>query len=115
MLENETNFFFKKSQEKIIFNHKREITELIRPINYTWKNLYKMMNMIKTLWRMNKFDINFTLNSQELHKIIYTNLKYCERIPNLNLKNNVLESKINSFFQTNLFEILPKEKKLYDL
>ena len=72
MLENETNFFFKKSQEKIIFNHKREITELIRPINYTWKNLYKMMNMIKTLWRMNKFDINFTLNSQELHKIIYT-------------------------------------------
>ena len=115
MLENETNFFFKKSQEKIIFNHKREITELIRPINYTWKNLYKMMNMIKTIWRMNKFDINFTLNSQELHKIIYTNLKYCERIPNLNLKNNVLESKINSFFQTNLFEILPKEKKLYDL
>ena len=115
MLENETNFFFKKSQEKIIFNHKREITELIRPINYTLKNLYKMMNMIKTLWRMNKFDINFTLNSQELHKIIYTNLKYCERIPNLNLKNNVLESKINSFFQTNLFEILPKEKKLYDL
>ena len=115
MLENETNFFFKKSQEKIIFNHKREITELIRPINYTWKNLYKMMNMIKTLWRMNKFDINFTLNSQELHKIIYTNLKYCERIPNLNLKNNVLESKINSFFQTNLFAILPKEKKLYDL
>ena len=84
MLENETNFFFKKSQEKIIFNHKREITELIRPINYTWKNLYKMMNMIKTLW-------------------------------SLNLKNNVLESKINSFFQTNLFEILPKEKKLYDL
>ena len=115
MLENETNFFFKKSQEKIIFNHKREVTELIRPINYSWKNLYKMMNMIKTLWRMNKFDINFTLNSQELHKIIYTNLKYCERIPNLNLKNNVLESKINSFFQTNLFEILPKEKKLYDL
>jgi len=115
MLENETNFFFKKSPEKIIFNHKREVTELIRPINYSWKNLYKMMNMIKTLWRMNKFDINFTLNSQELHKIIYTNLKYCERIPNLNLKNNVLESKINSFFQTNLFEILPKEKKLYDL
>ena len=115
MLENETNFFFKKSQEKIIFNHKREITELIRPINYTWKNLYKMMNMIKTLWRMNKFDINFTLNSQELHKVIYSNLKYCERIPNLKLKNNVLESKINSFFQTNLFEILPKEKKLYDL
>ena len=115
MLENETNFFFKKSQEKIIFNHKREVTELIRPINYSWKNLYKMMNMIKTLWRMNKFNINFTLNSQELHKVIYSNLKYCERIPNLKLKNNVLESKINSFFQTNLFEILPKEKKLYDL
>ena len=65
MLENETNFFFKKSQEKIIFNHKREITELIRPINYTWKNLYKMMNMIKKIWKMNKFDINFTLISQE--------------------------------------------------
>ena len=115
MLENEENFFFKKSPEKIIKNYKKEITELISPINYSWKSLYKMMNKIKTIWRMNIFDINFTLDSQELHKIIYTNLKHCERIPNLNLKNNVLESKINSFFQTNLFEILPKEKKLYDL
>ena len=115
MLENEENFFFKKSPEKIIKNYKKEITELISPINYSWKSLYKILNKIKTIWRMNIFDINFTLDSQELHKIIYTNLKHCERIPNLNLKNNVLESKINSFFQTNLFEILPKEKKLYDL
>lgn len=71
------------------------------------------MNKIKIEWIMNKFDINYNLNAQELHKIIYTSLKYCDRIPNLKLKNKVLENNINSFFQSNLFEILPKEKQLY--
>ena len=75
-----------------------------------------MMNKIKIIWRKKKFDdIKFTLNSQGLHKIIYTNLKYCDRIPNLNLKNKIFEREINSFFQSNLFEILSKEKKLYDI
>ena len=114
MLDSDINPFFLNTKEKNI-KPKKQITEFIRPINYSWKQLYKMMNKIKILWRLDKFDINFTLNSQELHKIIYTNLKNCDKIPNLKLKNNVLESKIFSFFQSNLFEILPKEKKLYDL
>ena len=46
MLENEENFFFKKSPEKIIKNYKKEITELISPINYSWKSLYKILNKI---------------------------------------------------------------------
>ena len=114
MLDDDINPYFTNNKINFI-NNKKQITELISPINYSWKQLYKMMNKIKILWRMDKFDINFTLNSQELHKIIYTNLKYCDRIPNLNLKNKVLESKINSFFQSNLFQILPKEKELYNL
>ena len=114
MLDSDINPFFLNTKEKNI-KPKKQITEFIRPINYSWKQLYKMMNKIKILWRLDKFDINFTLNSQELHKIMYTNLKNCDKIPNLKLKNNVLESKIFSFFQSNLFEILPKEKKLYDL
>ena len=114
MLDENVNPYIKKAQENIII-HKKELTEFISPINYSWKQLYKIMNQIKTKWRMNTFDINFTLNSQELHNIIYTNLKNCNRLPNLNIKNNALESKVNSFFQTNLFEILPKEKQLYSL
>ena len=114
MLDDDINPYISNYKTKIISN-KKQITELISPINYSWKQLFKMMNKIKILWRMDKFDINFTLNSQELHKIIYTNLKYCDRIPNLKLKNKVLESKINSFFQSNLFEVLPKEKELYNL
>ena len=114
MLEENLNPFIKNNQERNIF-HKKQIIEFISPINYSWKQLYKITNKIKILWRMDKFDINYTLNMQELHKIIYTNLKYCNKIPNLKLKNKILESDINSFFQSNLFDILPKEKKLYDL
>ena len=105
-----------KCKNGINIKHKDQIIEFKNPINYSWKQLYSMMNKIKIIWRKKKFDdIKFTLNSQELHKIIYTNLKYCNRIPNLNLKNKIFESEINSFFQSNLFEILPKEKKLYDI
>jgi len=113
MLEDNLNPFIKNNQQKIIF-HTNQIIEFISPINYSWKQLYKIMNKIKIIWRLDKFDINYTLNKQELHKIIYTNLKYCDKIPNLELKNNILTSDINSFFQSNLFDIIPKEKKLYD-
>ena len=98
-----------KCKNGINIKHKDQIIEFKNPINYSWKQLYSMMNKIKIIWRKKKFDdIKFTLNSQELHKIIYTNFKYCDRIPNLNLKNIIFESEINSFFQSNLFEILPK-------
>jgi hypothetical protein len=50
-----------------------------------------------------------------LHKIIYTNLKHCIKEQNLKLKNKTIESDINSHFQSNLLDILPKEKKLYDI
>ena len=112
MLDKDINPYFKKNNKTIII-HKKEMTENISPINYSWKELYRIMNKIKIEWIMNKFDINYNLNAQELHKIIYTNLKHCDRIPNLKLKNKVLENNINSFFQSNLFEILPKEKQLY--
>ena len=114
MLEDNLNPFNTNNQEKNIFHINQKI-EFISLINYSWKQLYIIMNKIKILWRMDKFDINYTLNKQELHKIIYTNLKYCDKIPNLELKNNILASDINSFFQSNLFDIIPKEKKLYDL
>ena len=109
MLDDDINPYFTNYKINFI-NNKKQITELISPINYSWKQLFKMMNKIKILWRMDKFDINFTLNSQELHKIIYTNLKYCDRIPNLKLKNKVLESKINSFFNLIYSKFYPKKK-----
>ena len=75
MLEDNLNPFIKNNKQKIIF-HTNQIIEFISPINYSWKQLYKIMNKIKIIWRLDKFDINYTLNKQELHKIIYTNLKY---------------------------------------
>jgi hypothetical protein len=114
MLDNNINPYIKKNNNKIIL-HKNQIIDFIRPINYTWRQFLKMMNKIKTKWRFETFNINYSLELQELHKIIYTNLKHCIREPNLNLKNKIIESDINSFFQSNLLEILPKEKKLYDL
>ena len=114
MLDNNINPYIKKNNNKIIL-HKNQIIDFIRPINYTWRQFLKMMNKIKTKWRFETCNINYSLELQELHKIIYTNLKHCIREPNLNLKNKIIESDINSFFQSNLLEILPKEKKLYDL
>ena len=94
---------------------KRPTSEFINPINYTWKNIYKIMNKIKSIWRMNSFGTNFNLDIQQLFKIIYENLQSCDKEPNLKLKNNIIENDCTkSFFQSNLLEILPKEKNLYD-
>ena len=114
MLDININPYIKNNEKKIISN-KNQIIEFIRPIHYTWKQFFRMMNKIKTIWRLDTFNINYTLSLQELHKIIYTNLKHCIREQNLNVKNKILERDINSFFQSNLFEILGKEKELYDL
>ena len=114
MLDININPYIKNNEKKII-SDKNKIIEFIRPIHYTWKQFFRMMNKIKTIWRLDTFNINYTLSLQELHKIIYTNLKHCIREQNLNVKNKILERDINSFFQSNLFEILGKEKELYDL
>ena len=114
MLDININPYIKNNEKKIISN-KNQIIEFIRPIHYPWKQFFRMMNKIKTIWRLDTFNINYTLSLQELHKIIYTNLKHCIREQNLNVKNKILERDINSFFQSNLFEILGKEKELYDL
>ena len=114
MLDNNINPYIKKNSTKII-SSKNKIIDFIRPINYTWKEFFKMMNEIKTIWRIEKFNTNYSLNLQDLHKIIYTNLKHCIKEQNLKLKNKTIESDINSHFQSNLLDILPKEKKLYDI
>ena len=46
------------------------------------------------------------INNKEIKHFTPFNKKSIEKI---------FESEINSFFQSNLFEILPKEKKLYDI
>ena len=114
MLDININPYIKNNEKKII-SDKNQMIEFIRPMHYTWKQFFRMMNKIKTIWRLDTFNINYTLSLQELHKIIYTNLKHCIREQNLNVKNKILERDINSFFQSNLFEILGKEKELYDL
>ena len=114
MLDNNINPYIKKNSTKFI-SSKNKIIDFIRPINYTWKEFFKMMNEIKTIWRIEKFNTNYSLNLQDLHKIIYTNLKHCIKEQNLKLKNKTIESDINSHFQSNLLDILPKEKKLYDI
>ena len=93
---------------------KKNSLESINPKNYTWKQLFKIMNKIKYTWHMKKFDDNFTLDMQSLNKCIYTNLKYCEKIPNLILRNNILITDVNSFFQTNLFDYLTQEQEVFD-
>ena len=115
--ENETDHFNKeKTNQKGKISQKKISKELIRPKNYTWKGLFKIMNKSRKIWHMSKFndELTLTLDTQSLNKYIYSNLKYCNKNPNLRLKNNILESELNSFFQTNLFDILSEEKKLYD-
>ena len=92
---------------------KKSLTELISPINYTWKELFRLMNKIKIIWHMKKFDNSFTNDSQSLNKYIYSNLKYCNNVPNLRNKNNIIENEINSMFQTKLFDYFSEEIKLF--
>ena len=113
MLDNDINSLYGKNKSKII--NKKKFSSDIKLLNYTWKKMYKMMNKIKKMWYMNLFDINFNLDMQKLYKIIYQNLQFCDKEPNLKLKNNIIESNYNSFFQSNLLEILPNEKNMYDL
>ena len=95
-------------------NGQKNNKELISPLNYTWKGLFKLMNKIKLIWHKNKYDNVFMLDSQSLYKCIYNNLKFCNKTPNLRIKNNILETDINSFFQTNLFDYISEEQEIYD-
>lgn len=92
---------------------KKSLTELISPINYTWKELFRLMNKIKIIWHMKRFDNSFTNDLQSLNKYIYSNLKYCNNAPNLRNKNNIIENEINSMFQTKLFDYFSDEIKLF--
>ena len=107
------NINFNKTQNYI---PKKNSPELISPINYSWKKLFIIMNKVKFIWRTNpnKFDNGFILDIQALNKCLYTNLKCCENQPSHRLKNNILESDINSFFQTILFEYSSEEQEVYD-
>lgn len=106
---------FTRDISKRNYFQRKNSTELISPINYTWKQIYKFMNKIKLIWHMKKFDNSFTLDSQTLNKFIYSNLKYCNNAPNLRNKNKIIESDINSMFQTNLFDYFSQERKLFNL
>ena len=108
------NYFKDKINSKRNYNIQKNVRELISPINYTWKQLFKIMNKIKLIWHMKKFDNIFMLDSQSLNKCIYSNLKHCKKTQNFRLKNNILESDINSHFQTNLFEVLSEEQEIYN-
>ena len=45
---------------------------------------------------------------------MYTNLKYCNKTPNLELKNGIFENDNNSFFQTTLFHYITEEQEIFD-
>ena len=107
---------FIKNNSKITKKNglKKNQKELISPLNYTWKEIFKLMNKIKLIWHMRKFDNIFMLDTQALNKYIYNNLKFCNKTPNYRVKNNILESDINSFFQTNLFGYLSEEQEIFD-
>jgi hypothetical protein len=109
-----TPLFKYKKNIKRSYIPKKNTFKLISPKNYSWKELFKMMNKIKYIWHMKKFDVKFTLDMQSLNKCMYTNLKYCEKMPNLNLINNILITELNSFFQKNLFDYLIQEQEIYD-
>ena len=51
-------------------NGQKNNKELISPLNYTWKGLFKLMNKIKLIWHKNKYDNVFMLDSQSLYKCI---------------------------------------------
>ncbi len=93
---------------------KKNSFESKNPNNYSWKKLFIIMNKIKYTWHMKKFDNTFTLDMQSLNKCMYRNLKYCDKMQNLSLRNTILINDINSFFQTNLFDFLIQEQKVFD-
>ena len=88
-----------ETDKNILLSKKKRSKELISPINYTWKGIFKIMNKMKSIWCMNKFDNIFTLNKQSLYKFMYTNLKYCNKTPNLELKMVFLKMTIIHFFK----------------
>lgn len=83
-------------------------------MNYTWKDLFSLMNQLRILWCQRKFDNRITLELQYLYKFIKSNLKSCNTVPSLRHKNKILENDINSLFQTILFDFLFEEFALYD-
>ena len=112
MLDTDLSHFTRDISNRNYFQ-KKSLTELISPINYTWKELFRLMNKINIIWHMKRFDNSFANDLQSLNKYIYSNLKYCNNVPNLRNKNKIIENEINSMFQTKLFDYLSEEIKLF--
>ena len=95
-------------------NEKLAISEFIKLKNISWKLLFSLLNKVKSLWRMKRFNNELTLDSQSLSKIIFSKLMSCEENINLRNKNTILENEINTEFQTLLFDFLYEEQELYE-
>ena len=94
-------------------NEKLLLSEYIKLKNISWKILLCLMNKVKSLWRIKHFNNELTLELQSLSKDIFSKLKSCQENINLRNKNLILESDINTEFQTILFDFLYDEQELY--
>ena len=90
------------------------ISEFIKLKNISWKLLFCLLNKINSLWRIKHFNNELTLDTQTLSKIIFSKLKSCQENINLRDKNIILESEINTNYQTILLDFLYEEQELYD-
>ena len=94
-------------------NEKLLLSEFIKLKNSSWKQLYSLMNKVNILWRIKHFNNELTLEFQSFSKDIFSKLKSCPENLNLREKNVILESDLNTEFQTILFDFLYDEQELY--
>ena len=71
------------------------------------------MNKVNILWRIKHFNNELTLEFQSFSKDFFSKLKSCPENLNLREKNVILESDLNTEFQTILFDFLYDEQELY--
>ena len=86
----------------------------IKLYNYSWKELYGIMNRIKGIWGLNNYNHELLSEINQLNKILYSNLFQSNNMTDLRPKNSVLKNEINSLFQNTLFDFLYEEQDLYD-
>ena len=96
-----------------IKNKNFKLSEFIKLKNISWKLLFGLLNKVHILWRKNHFNNELTLEFQSLSKNIFSKLKSCQENINIRNKNLLLESNINTEFQTLLFDFLYDEQELY--
>ena len=86
----------------------------IKLYNYSWKELYGIMNRIKGIWGLNNYNHELLSEINQLNKILYSNLYQSNNMTDLRPKNSILKNEINSLFQNTLFDFLYEEQDLYD-